>query len=98
MAKLSLEGFRNFFKYYTDEPHQKAAVEELYNNIDADLLEESADWIKLYRTPSDLPTIDLQVANPLPVPISISWIMHLVLATECFIELCDGRDVLRQGP
>ena len=68
MTKLSVEGFQNFFKYYTDEPHQKAAVEELYNNIDADLLEESADWIKEYRTPSELPTLDLQVANPLPVP------------------------------
>ena len=52
MGKLSVEGFRNFFKYYTGEEHQIRGIDELYLDIDADLLEDSATWIKLYRTPN----------------------------------------------
>ena len=52
MTKLSVEGFRNFFKYYTGEEHQIRAIDELYLDIDTDLLQDSATWIKMYRTPS----------------------------------------------
>ena len=30
MSKITVEEFRNFFKYYNDEEHQRRAVETLY--------------------------------------------------------------------
>lgn len=52
MAQITVEEFRNFFKYYNDEAHQRRAVETLYNEIDcdfADHLDSDSDWIKEYR-------------------------------------------------
>jgi len=52
MAQISVEEFKNFFKYFSNEPHQHRAVEILYNEIDCDFaehLDDSADWIKEYR-------------------------------------------------
>ena len=49
MSQLTLEGFRNFFKFYSGLEHQQRAIEELYHDIDLDLLDESSDWIKCYR-------------------------------------------------
>lgn len=49
MSKITVEEFRNFFKYYKGEEHQIRGVDELYLCIDSDLLVDSADWIKLYR-------------------------------------------------
>ena len=33
MAKLTLEGFKKFFKYYNGEEHQIKAVELLYSDL-----------------------------------------------------------------
>jgi hypothetical protein len=52
MARITVEEFRNFFKYYKDEAHQRRAVETLYAEIDcdfADHLDSDSDWIKQYR-------------------------------------------------
>ena len=49
MKKITVEEFRNFFKYYKDEEQQRHGVEDLYMHVDADLLTDSAEWIKLYR-------------------------------------------------
>ena len=49
MAQITVEEFRNFFKYYKSEEHQMRSVDDLYLNLDSDLKDESADWIKLYR-------------------------------------------------
>ena len=58
MAQITVEQFRNFFKYYKGEEHQQRAVEMLYKELDcdyADHLDEDSDWIKQYRTPGKLP-------------------------------------------
>jgi hypothetical protein len=49
MSKITLEEFRNFFKYYKSEEQQIKGIDDLYMHIDTDLLTDSADWIKLYR-------------------------------------------------
>ena len=52
MAQISLEEFRNFFKYYNGEEHQQKAIELLYQEMDcdfADHLDNNSDWIKQYR-------------------------------------------------
>ena len=43
MAKLTLEGFKNFFKYYNSEEHQIRAIEKLYMDIPPELLDEQSD-------------------------------------------------------
>ena len=53
MSKLTLEGFKNFFKYYNQEEHQIKAIETLYGDISDDLLDESSEWITQYRNKSE---------------------------------------------
>ena len=51
MAKLTPAGFQNFWTFFNDEPHQVDAVEKLYASLPAELLDESAEWVKIYRNP-----------------------------------------------
>ena len=54
MAQITVEEFKNFFKYYNGEEHQQRAIELLYKEMDcdyADHLDEGTAWIKRYRTP-----------------------------------------------
>ena len=50
MARLTLEGFTNFWTYYQGQTHQMDAVGELWRRMPVDLLEEDADWIVKYRS------------------------------------------------
>jgi predicted chitinase len=54
MAQITVEEFRNFFKYYKGEEHQQRAIEMLYEDISHHLGEDSA-WIQQYRTPDKAP-------------------------------------------
>ena len=57
MSTLSIESFKNFFKYYAGETHQEAALEKLYKGLqkcDCDQLNEDADWVKTYRKTADI--------------------------------------------
>ena len=57
MGTLSIESFKNFFKYYGGESHQQAAVEELYKGLqecNCDQLNEDANWVKTYRKTADV--------------------------------------------
>lgn len=65
MAKLTPQGFRNFFTYYQGEENQKQGVEVLYRLIQQrqpDLLEEDSVWVTHYRAKPEV-----TVSNPLPV-------------------------------
>ena len=64
MSQLSLEDFKNTFKYYKQGiAHQERAIEELYYSLDADLKDSDADWIKIYRNEKKKALV-----NPLVVP------------------------------
>jgi len=57
MSTLTIESFKNFFKYYGGESHQQAAVEELYKGLqecNCDQLNEDANWVKTYRKTADI--------------------------------------------
>ena len=43
MANLTLEGFKNFFKYYKGESHQQLGIEELYHDLPSSLKSEDSD-------------------------------------------------------
>ena len=49
MSQITVEEFRNFFKYYKGEEHQIRAVDELYRNLDLASKDSDAEWIQLYR-------------------------------------------------
>ena len=59
MSKITVEEFRNFFKYYKSEEHQIRGVDELYLSMDSDLLVETADWIKEYRNKAIKPNVPI---------------------------------------
>jgi len=57
MSTLSIESFKNFFKYYAGESHQEAAAEKLYKVLqkcNCEQLNEDADWVKTYRKTSEI--------------------------------------------
>ena len=67
MAQITVEEFRNFFKYYQDEEHQRAGVEELYRTLEIASKDEDAEWIKIYRNkpePKPEPTNGIQLDVP----------------------------------
>ena len=49
MSQITVEEFRNFFKYYKGEEHQMRAVDELYRSLDLASKDNDAEWIQLYR-------------------------------------------------
>ena len=49
MAQITVEGFKNFFKYYNAEEHQQLAVEILYDALSPDMLSDDSEWIRKYR-------------------------------------------------
>ena len=53
MSQITVEEFRNFFKYYKGEEHQMRAVDELYRNLDLASKDNEAEWIQLYRNAPD---------------------------------------------
>ena len=50
MAQITPDEFKNFFKYYAEEPHQQEAIEQLFVDLDPKLRSEKAKWIRLYRS------------------------------------------------
>jgi len=49
MAKISVDEFINFFKYYKGEDHQVAGVKELYRHLDLISKNARSSWITIYR-------------------------------------------------
>ena len=52
MSKLTLESFKNFFKYYSGEEHQVKSIEQLYKELECtccEHLDEESEWVKTYR-------------------------------------------------
>ena len=54
MTQLSPQDFQNFWTYFNDENHQVNAVQQLYSELPADLLDDQAQWIKTYRNPPEV--------------------------------------------
>ena len=53
MAQITVEEFRNFFKYYKGEEHQQRAVELFYEDLQHECcehLDNESAWITQYRT------------------------------------------------
>lgn len=57
MSQITVEEFRNFFKYYKGEENQIKGVDELYRTLDLNSRSDDAEWIQLYRTPSNKPSV-----------------------------------------
>jgi hypothetical protein len=52
MARLGIDQFTAFFRWYKGLPHQDLAIAELWRRIPVDLLEDNADWIQTWRDPA----------------------------------------------
>lgn len=62
MTQLSLDEFRNFFKFYKSEPHQDDALEILWKAMPVSLLENDTSWVVKYR---EAPPAPKPVAGPI---------------------------------
>ncbi|MGB0826183.1 MAG: lysozyme [Synechococcus sp.] len=49
MSRLTLDGFKNFFRYFKEEPQQSEALEILWKAMPVSLLEEDTSWIVKFR-------------------------------------------------
>ena len=46
---MKFDDFLNFFKYYSDKPHQKEAIKILYDELDPKLKDDMTEWVRTYR-------------------------------------------------
>jgi len=65
MSRLTVDGFKNFFRYWNNGIKQNEGIEALYAAIPVSLLEEDTTWIDLFRTPDPVPepTVPPQCIN-----------------------------------
>ncbi len=49
MAKLTPKDFANFFIYFKKAPHQLDAIDKLYYDMPATLLQDDSKWVEMYR-------------------------------------------------
>ena len=63
MTRLSLDDFKNFFRFFADEAHQQEALGLLYEAMPASLLESDTNWVVKYRETPPAP-------EPTPGPIT----------------------------
>lgn len=54
MSRITLDSFKNFFHYYQGESHQIKAIEKLYEQLPDNQLTDESDWIKTYRTQTEV--------------------------------------------
>ena len=52
MARLGIDQFTAFFRWYKGLPHQDLAIATLWKAIPVSLLEDDADWIQTWRDPA----------------------------------------------
>jgi hypothetical protein len=52
MARLGIDQFTAFFRWYKGLPHQDLAIAELWKLMPVSLLEDDADWIQTWRDPA----------------------------------------------
>ena len=52
MSQITVEEFRNFFKYYKGEEHQMRAVDELYKLLGPLAKDSDSHWQFMYRNPA----------------------------------------------
>ena len=55
MSQLTPAGFQNFWTFFNDEGHQVEAVQKLFDAMPPELLDESAEWVQIYRNPPQPP-------------------------------------------
>ena len=56
MASFDAKKFVDFVKFFDKtNPKHTAAFEELATKVDPDLLDDDANWVKIYRTPAPAP-------------------------------------------
>ena len=64
MPSIPVSKFKDFFKYYKGTPNQEAAIDDLYKVMPVSLLQDDADWIKLYREPEPAPEVEEGICTP----------------------------------
>ena len=99
MARLSIDQFCNFFRYYEDLPHQRLAVAELWKLMPVSLLEDDADWIQTYRDPAidEDPEVPVVLSGKEP---ELSWGGVLAMAKRAgakYPEVAAAQCVLESG-
>ena len=99
MARLGIDQFANFFRYYQDLPHQKLAVAELWKLMPVSLLEDDADWIQTFRDPAidEEPEVPVILSGKEP---ELSWggVMAMAkLAGAKFPEVAAAQCALESG-
>ena len=99
MARLTIDQFTNFFRYYQDLPHQRLAVAELWKLMPVSLLEDDSDWMTTYRDPAveEEPEVPIVISGNEP---ELNWASCLLMAAKAgakFPEVAAAQCVLESG-
>ena len=85
---LSLNDFKNFFKYYKEEAHQTRAIETLYIALPEELKASEALWVKQYRKQDTEAPVEPPVGVLLDVPYYSQRDNYRDSSRTCFSSSC----------
>ena len=99
MARLTIDSFTRFFRYYEDLPHQRLAVAELWKLMPVSLLEDDADWIQTFRDPAidEEPEVPVVLTSKEQLLNWGSCLAMAKLAGAKFPEVAAAQCVLESG-
>ena len=85
---MSVEEFRNFFKFYAELPHQDLAIEQLYATLTGNQKNPSSEWVVTYRTETEEVVERPDGAVVLPVPYYSQRDNYRDASRTCFSSSC----------
>ena len=85
---MSVEEFRNFFKFYKELPHQDLAIEQLYATLTGNQKNPSSEWVVTYRTETEEVVERPDKAVVLPVPYYSQRDNYRDASRTCFSSSC----------
>ena len=75
----------NFFQYFDNSPHQRAAIQRLQEDIDPELLKTNAQWFEIWKAGGKLTVFKVREDNSDQV-FAQNNVGHIVLIIEFLIN------------
>ena len=78
--------FLNFFKYYSEQPHQVSAISQLFDALPPALRSEDHPWVEAYR--NEVPKVEVPVVEEVEEPVVEENVELVSLSDLAYIWNC----------
>lgn len=92
--QMSINLFKNFFKYYNAEPHQVEAIELLFESLPEELKNSEHPWVKKYRNQYKPSKVDSKVDSKVESKVELVSKSDLSYIWGCDVSLINDWEVV----